>query len=210
MPGHKLSYVQMLKELHRPDLDLEQLESVIKRDVSLSYKLLRYINSAFFSLRVEIRSVRHALAMLGEDEFRRWGTLLLLSDLGADKPMQLLFDSVLTARFMEILAPSMGLRERGQDLFLAGMFSRVDALMDQPLVAVLADIPLAQEVKSALVDGSGPLSGPLALCRAYERGQWQDLTRLAAEAGLAEERLPELFLQANEWVQAGFEGVGLG
>jgi c-di-GMP-related signal transduction protein len=97
IPSHKLNLVQILKEIHQPEMDFIQLGNIIQRDVSLSYKLLRFINSAAFGIPNEIHSIRHALNLLGINEFKKWIPLVLLSQMGSDKPNELMINSLIRA-----------------------------------------------------------------------------------------------------------------
>jgi EAL and modified HD-GYP domain-containing signal transduction protein len=137
IPGFKLHYLGVLQEIHRPELDFGRLSEIIKREVSLSFKLLRYINSAFFGLRNKISSLKQALLLLGEREIRKWMTLVTLATLGEDKPEEVVTQSILRAKFCESLAPFAGLFRRSGDLFLMGMFSMIDAILDRPLSEIL-------------------------------------------------------------------------
>jgi len=203
LPVHQVNALRLLREIHRPSMDFNGLEEVLKHDLALSFKLLRYINSAFFGCRVEIRSVRHALVMLGLREIRKWATLIAVANITADKPQELLVQAVLRARFLENLAPLVGEKERSQDFFLLGLFSLIDAFVDRPIREVLIDLPLAAEIKTALVDGTGRMKDVLDLCTSYERARWAEVASLCAKLGLLEERLPPIYREATEWARIG-------
>ena len=94
IPGFKLTYLQMLQEINSPEMDFRKIEDLIKREVSVSYKLLRYINSAFFGLRRKVESIRQALALLGERNIKKWISLIALSSMGEDKPMAEILDEL--------------------------------------------------------------------------------------------------------------------
>jgi c-di-GMP-related signal transduction protein len=205
VPGFKLNYVQLLQEIHQPDLDVGRLEEILKRDVALSYKLLRYINSAHFGMRVRVSSIRHAMNLLGAGEVKKWATLVLMSNLGEDKPQQLLVQAVFRARFLESLAPLIELEKRREDLFLMGMFSLIDGVMDQPLDAILDDIPIAEDVKLALTGQRGRLRSVMDACRFYERGRWKEFSRLAGRLAVSEEEVSQLYVEATEWAHQGVE-----
>jgi EAL and modified HD-GYP domain-containing signal transduction protein len=203
VPGTKARFLQLLREIHQPDLDIDRIESVLKHDASLSYKLLRYINSAFFGWQVEIQSVRHAVILLGEKDFRKWATLVVVSWMGQDKPAELVVTAVFRARFLESLAPLLKLARRSQDMFLLGLFSLIDALTDQPAEEVLEDIPIARDIKSALGGEANELRRVLDLGLSYEEGRWQEFAELAKRQGLDEDRVANLYFQSVDWVQHG-------
>ncbi len=195
VPRFKTAYLQMLQEIHRPGLDFDALAEIIQRDVSLSYKLLRYINSAFFGLPTKIHSIKQALVLLGENNVKKWVSLLALAGMGEDKPDELVVSSLIRAHFFESLAGPLGLAHRSSDLFLLGLFSQIDAFLDKPMAEILEEIPLADDVKAALADDERTKLGQLPrLVQAYERGQWEELPILARNQGLDETKIPDLYV----------------
>ncbi|TAK02843.1 MAG: HDOD domain-containing protein [Candidatus Manganitrophaceae bacterium] len=207
IPGFKLNYLRILQEINRPRLDYQKVEEIMKTEMSLSYKLLRYINSAFFGWRVEIRSIQHALVMLGEDDFKRWASFISLSNMAKDKPSELVFQAIMRGRCLELLAPAVRLPERAQDLFLMGIFSLIDAIVDRPLLDILSDMPIAGDVKSALMGEKGPLRDIYELMLSYERGNWNQFSDLAAEKRIDENTIPPLYRKALEWASQSFSAA---
>lgn len=199
IPGNKLNMIRIIQEANRPEIGLDRIEDIIKHDVSLSYKLLRLINSAFFGFVAKVESIKHALILLGEKEIRRWVSLIALSGLAYDKPQELLNVAVLRAKFCESLAKKVGMGNREADFFLMGMFSLVDALVDKPIQKVLSELPLSNDIKDALLGKQNIFFDVLKLTFAYERGSWQDIPRLAGKFKLPEEVLPEIYIKSIEW-----------
>jgi len=203
IPGFKLHYLSVLQEIHRPELDFGRLTEIIKREVSLSFKLLRYINSAFFGLRNKISSLKQALLLLGEREIRKWITLVTLATLGEDKPEDVVTQSILRAKFCESLAPFTGLFRRSEDLFLMGMFSMIDAILGRPLSEILLEIPIAEDVKKALLGEENRLGEVYQYVLSYERGEWNKLSEQGLKLGIDEGRTAHLYMNAVEW-SSGF------
>jgi EAL and modified HD-GYP domain-containing signal transduction protein len=201
VPGFKLQYLRILHHIQQPQLDFDDIEKLVKHDVSISYKLLRYTNSAAFGFRREIRSLREAMHLLGEREVRKILSLITLTTLGRDRPEQLLTDSVVRGRFCEELAPRLGLRARAQDLFFLGMFSMIDVIVGRPMDQVLLDLPIATDVKEALLGTSGRLRSILDFVIAYERGEWGRVERGATEIALTCDDVPALHWKAIAWSQ---------
>ncbi len=199
IPAAKLQALRLLEQINRPDIDLDGLEEIVKQDVSLSYKLLRYINSPFFGLRTLIHSIHHALTLLGTQEIRKWVNLIVLGQLSDDKPLELLRNTLIRARFCESLAGPMGQRKRSQDLFLLGLFSMIHAILGRPLEELLETIGLADDIKATLLGDNTPLAPTFALAVAYERGDWQRFATAAGELASGEEQLPTLYVEALEW-----------
>ena len=146
----------------------EELEQVISRDVGLSYRLLRYLNSAYFSLPRRVESVRDALTLLGERQVKRWATLVGLAGI-QDKPHELLVTALVRGRLCELLAPAFGQDAERDACFTAGMFSVVDAMLDRSMADALAELPLGDELTAALLDQAGPKGTILRAVIAYER-----------------------------------------
>ncbi len=196
--GFKLHYMKLLQEVHRPELDFGGLSEIIKREMSLSFKLLRYINSAFFGLK-KISSLKQALVLLGEKEIRKWITLVALATLGEDKPDEIVIQSIIRARFSELLSPDMGLLHRSEDLFLMGMFSMIDALLDRPLQEILEEIPIAEEIKRALLGEGNCLGEVYQFVVSYERGEWEKVSELSLRLRIDQQKASRLFMEAVEW-----------
>jgi c-di-GMP-related signal transduction protein len=206
VPGFKLRYVEMLKEINRPQLDFAQIEAIIKREPSLTYKLLTYINSVAFGLRQRITSVGQALALLGEDAVKKWASVVTLAGLAQDQPAELVVTSLVRARFCELIAPSVKLPSRAGELFLMGLFSLLDTITGRPMAELLADLPLADDVKLALLGNRTRLFDVLSCLAAYERGEWETFALYAAKLRLDESAVARLYLDAVSWGAESFSG----
>lgn len=203
IPGSKLTHLQVLRELQGENYDFQKVAALISRDVSLSYKLLKYVNSAYFGRPQEIQSVQSAIALLGELSLRKWLSLMMLSYMAEDKPSELLRLSIQRAAFCEMLALRLpAAKKQAQHFFTAGMFSLLDALLDQPMETVLRELALAGDMRDALLGkGVSLLAKILYLVKLYEQGQWQKAIQLAQHAGLEAVDLPNHFLKAIDAVK---------
>ncbi len=201
VPGTKIHYMQLMQKLMSPELEFDGLEEVIKRDISLSFRLLKYVNSAFFGWRTEVRSIHHALVLLGERDIRRWASLVAVTQLGDDKPLELLFTSLVRARFCEGLAQLVKIKYHAQDLFLMGMFSVLDALLDRPHEEVLKDIPLSDNIFGALTGERNLFRDILDLVIFYEQGDWTRMGEITGQFGIEEAQIPGIYFNAVEWAQ---------
>src|ERR1700722_9112852 len=201
IPAAKLHCLRLLQEAQRPELDFERLEKLILEDVSLSYQLLRYVNSPLFALTSNIRSIRQALLYFGETELRKWIALATLTRTAEDKPSELIRHSLVRARFCESVAR---LTERGldQSAFLTGLFSLLDALMDRPLEETLAAMCLAPEI-AAVLNGQAPAGGSLAgvyqLALAYEAADWPRVEQIAEQLKVPVASLTEVYCASANW-----------
>jgi len=198
VPASKLNLLRLLQEIHAPETDFWQIEALIKREVSLTYKLLKYMNTVAFGFR-RIETVQHALMMLGESAVKRWVSVVALADMGLDKAFQLVVDSVVRAKFCEYLGARAGLGDRAHDLFLMGLFSMIDALLDRPLGEILEGLSLVDDVRLALVGAESPLRSIYDVARAYETGDWAGVSRLAGALALPEAAIPAMYLKSVEW-----------
>ena len=207
IPGFKQHYFEILREIHRPEMNFDRLEGFIKREVSLSYKLLRYINSAFFGLRNKINSIKQALALLGEKEIKKWVSLVTLANMGKDKPEELAVHTVTRAKFCESLAPYAGLLNRAGDLFLVGLFSLIDAFLDRPKSDILTEIPIDNEIKEAILGEENRLGRVYRFVLSYETGDWGRLAEQRIKIGVDETSPPQLYLDAVKWGHDAFRNV---
>ena len=130
MPANRLNYLRMLQEVSRPELDVPELEKLVKTEASVCYRLLRYLNSAVFGFQKEIHSVRHALSLLGERDLRRWVRLVAAVGAGQDKTSDRVLSALVRGRFCELLAPRVLHGE--SDLFLMGLLFLIDVMLETP------------------------------------------------------------------------------
>ena len=168
---NRLALLQLVSALQDPNIQLKQLEAVISRDVALSYRLLRYINSAFFGLRREVDSIGRALALLGIDNVKRWSTLTAFASLD-HQPREVIVTALTRARFCE-QAGAARHRDLGRErLFTLGLFSVIDVLMDAPMADVVSRVPFPPEMVDALVEHKGRQGELLEDALRCERGDF--------------------------------------
>jgi c-di-GMP-related signal transduction protein len=199
VPANRLNYVRMLQAVSRQELDVPELERLIKGEASLCYRLLRYLNSSAFGFKNEIHSVRHALSILGDKEVRRWVRLVAAVGAGQDKPSDLVLAALVRARFGELLSPQI---PHGQsDLFLLGLFSLLDAMLEMTMADVLDKIPLDHETKLVLLGKPSPLRPMYLLMLAHESGEWEAAGQLTTQLGLISDEVAALYWQAQQWAR---------
>lgn len=189
-------YMEILRETVNEDADFHKLTDIIKSDLSLTYKLLRLINSPAFYTISEIKSVQHALALLGINEIRKWATLIMLRDIGSDKPNEIIRVSLIRAVFAEKLSMMIGLENRKTEAFLMGLFSVIDTLMEKPLYDILGELPLSDDIKSALLGGRNKLHSILKMLKYYEVGNWDMVMKVCDELKLPYETVNALYLES--------------
>lgn len=199
MPANRMNYLRMLQEVSRPELELAELEKLIKTEASVCYRLLRYLNSAIFGLQSEIHSVRHALSMLGERDVRRWVRLVAAVGAGQEKTSDLVLSALVRGRFGELLAPRVPHGE--SDLFLLGLLSLIDAMLEIPMAEVLEKIPLDHATKSVLLGQPSGLRPVFQLMLAHESGEWEAATELSRSLHVDAEEVAGYYWQAQEWAR---------
>ena len=199
IPENRINYLRIWQAISRAELNIREIEDVIKHEASLCYRLLRYLNSPVFGFGNEITSVRHALSLLGEREVCRWVRLVATLNVSQDKPSELVNNALIRARFCELLAQRV--KHDGSDLFLMGLVSLMDSILEMPMTKVLEHIALDQESKSVLLGGSGRLRPFYRLMLAQESGEWKEAAELAKQIQLSESEVAEKYWEAVQWAR---------
>jgi EAL and modified HD-GYP domain-containing signal transduction protein len=199
IPANQLTYVRMLAAVSQRELDVRAVENLVKGEASLCYRLLRYLNSAAFGFASEIHSVRHALSILGEREVRRWIRLVATLGAGQGKATDLVLGALVRARFCELLSPK--IQGGDSDLFLMGMLSLMDAILEIPLHQVLDNVPIDMECKAALLGNASSLRPFYQLMLAQESGEWQAVSQLSSQLHLNETEVADVYWAAMQWAQ---------
>jgi c-di-GMP-related signal transduction protein len=199
IPANRLNYLRMLKAVSRPELDVREIENLVKSEASLCYRLLRYLNSAAFGFGSEIHSVRHALSILGEREVRRWIRLVASLGAGQNRPTDLVLAALVRARFCELLSPH--IQHGDSDLFLMGMLSLMDTLLEIPMRQVLDNVPIDHDCKAVLLGNPSNLRPVYQLMLARESGEWKAVGELTSQLHLKESDVAESYWHAMQWAR---------
>ena len=202
IPGNKLLHLRLLNLVCTPELDCAAIEELFKHEPSLLYRLLRYLNSPLLGLRTELHSVIHAIALLGEREFRRWVSIFTIIALAAGKPPELIRTAITRAYFCEEFCQAVHLDDEKSNLFLMGLLSIADALLDKPIADVLGSLPIASQVKTALTGGENRLHDVYELVLALERAQWPRVSACVDRLAVPEEAVPAAFQSALQKASA--------
>ena len=189
----KLSIMQLLSTLHNSQSDISEIEKAITSNLSLSYKLLKLINSAFFNLPSNVESIQRAIVILGRKKITSWVSMLALSSMN-DQPVEMVKIAMVRAKTCELLANKLGLEDEEQ-YFTTGMFSALDILMQRPIYTLLTPLPLTDAIKLAILHRKGRLGLALKCCQLLETS---DASRLAIK-GMTKAELSNLYLEADNW-----------
>jgi len=198
----KITLLNLLSEINQQTFSAKKLTAMISADVSLSYRLLRYINSAYFYLLTKITSIPYAVTYLGEYEIRRFVTLAVISEISSNKPVELVRLAAVRAKFCEKLGQECPGETNQNELFLLGLLSLLDAMLDTPITDILNKIPISDNIKQALIDRKGPLSIFLKIVVAYERGNTEECFQAVKQLRVSEEKLYPMYLSSLEYADA--------
>ena len=193
----KLAILQLIADVNTATFDVASLEKLLNQDVSISFKLLTYLNSAYFRRLQPISSIRQAIAFLGESGFRLFVTLIATSRLADNKPDELIRVSIIRARFLEQVGKEMNMAS--SEFFMLGLFSLLDAMLDNSMHSLLSKLPLTDDVNDALIRRNGPLFPFLQLVESYESGNWSDFESARKSCGIPGENIIQYYIDALGW-----------
>lgn len=193
----KINYIELLNIVNESDFDLQKAASVIGRDTALTISLLQIVNR--MTINSGITSIRHAAAMLGQRELKRWINTAVLKELYADKPSELTRLSLIRARFAENLAQHFDLMGRKEELFLMGLFSVLDVILEKPMSEALTWMKVSGDIFKALAERSGQLYPIMYFMMQYEDANWQEVSRLMFLSDISMDEIQEAYLDALCW-----------
>lgn len=191
----RLVVLRSLAKLQDPKVTFESLEAIVGQDQVLSYKLIKLINSAYYALETQVKSLRQAISLLGINNLRGWISLLLVTSI-QNKPHELSRIALQRAKMAEGIALAMG-ENQVETFFLVGLFSTLDAMMDLSMEKVLANIPLSDELVAALLTRQGKLGLILDAVISYEQGNWEP----AGKLNLLPEKVNDIYLESIRWAE---------
>jgi len=200
VPANRLSHIEILRLLQDESIDLRKLTRLVKRDASLTYRLLRLINSPLWAVRQEVCSVQGALIAVGEDVFRRIATLAITSELNGDQPEEVLRMAFVRGRFCELAAGMCALNSTEQ--YLLGLLSLLPAMLRLPMEELTPALPLRKEIRQALEGANLPEGGLLAWLVNHEHGDWAACDSIAKARNLDRERLQHCYAEAVAWAES--------
>ena len=195
LPNNRIAILKLLRRLQDPDITPDQLEDLVAQDVAFSYRILRYVNSAAYSLSRKIESIQQAVVIIGLQTIKSWATLLAMSQVD-NKPTELVVTAMVRGKMAEELARAE--KYEGPDAFFTiGLFSALDALMDNTMEEILTQLPLAEHISNALLHHQGVHGEILSCVLAYERGEWEQVN----SSTLSMSRIRDCYLSAVHWAE---------
>ena len=198
----RLGVLAALAAVSRTPMDYEEVEQAVKQEIALTDKLLRYLNSAVFGWQARVTSIRSALVALGEKQIRRWVSVVAVSSVAVDRPPELIASALIRARMCEQIAEAHAVHTPYLDLFLTGLYSQMHLLMDMDLETTMAEAPVPEIVRDALLGRSGPLWNALDLVVAWEAGDWDRVVAAAGTLDVPLDSLPGWYADALAFADA--------
>ena len=193
----KINYIELLNLVNDSDFDLTKAADVIGRDTALVISLLKMVNR--MSVNSEITSIRHAAAMLGQKELKKWINTAVTNELCADKPNEITRLSLLRAKFAENLAPVFEMAIHSSELFLMGLFSVLDIILEKPMEEALEMVKVSRNIREALVDHKGDLSQVLDFVIQYEKASWQEVSRQMVLKNIEIDQVYDAYTKSLRW-----------
>ena len=199
LPASKMNVVDLMGESSNSDFDINRISQIIERDATLSFLLLKFINNPTINKRYKITSLKHALNYMGEVEIKKFIALLSLTNLGDEKPLEVIHMSLVRAKFFDLLAERRGVKNNPPISFLVGLFSLLEALLDQSMTNIVKQLPLSDEVNEALLGKNLEMNSYMTLVRAFEGALWMNVIKQAKLLNIDQKQLHVLYNQAIVW-----------
>ena len=195
----KINALHLIKQINDENFDLSDAAKTIERDPALSISLLRFINSIIPNRSKKIESIRGAVAILGQKEVRKWATVAISVGIGEDRPSEITRLSLIRAKFAENLASTFEMAIKSGSLFIAGLFSLLDVILQLPMERAIEEVAVADDVKEALIENKGRMAEVLGLIRLYERADWYSASISMVRNGIEIDDITEAFINALIW-----------
>jgi c-di-GMP-related signal transduction protein len=204
MSSAQITKLKLVNEIGRPLLDLDIIEGLIKKDISVSFKLLKFINSAYFKRPTPINTIKNAMTFLGTDELKKFIHVVVVSDLSENKPNELIRSSVIQARMCELCGSMLKTHFTTDELFSIGLFSYLDAILDKPMEEILFNISFSDKIKTALLGKDKQYNQINTLVTSFERGEWDNSLYKLMDGRKIIEKLPGFYLDAIQMADSFF------
>jgi EAL and modified HD-GYP domain-containing signal transduction protein len=195
----KVNYINLINMVRSEDFDLDKAAKIIGQDTALTLSLLKLINSPYMKLSREIKTIKHAVAMMGQKEVRKWVTTAVAAMLCSDKPDEITKLSLIRAKFAENLATDFEMAMQSQSLFLMGLFSVLDVILGRPMSDALKVIHVSDDIRQALVERTGDFAKVMDLIYTYEAAHWTEVSRLMILNNLKARDVYEAYIDATLW-----------
>ncbi|MCI1859558.1 MAG: HDOD domain-containing protein [Sporolactobacillus sp.] len=194
--------INIIKDLRKPEPDLDQVAAQISKDLGLTYKVLRLSNRFGFGAMQPVHTIRQAVVRIGTEQLLQWLHLFLLNQTRNRENDELVKTSMIRGRLMQLLAGALGRGQQAGDYFITGIFSSIDFILNDSMKHIIDELPLDGPVRSALLGGSGPLRETLESVKAYEAAKWEQLRVFIQNSGIDPGKYITLYLSALQWTRS--------
>ncbi|OZV11497.1 hypothetical protein CIW83_14560 [Tissierella sp. P1] len=195
----KATCLQLVSKVNEKEIDFGKIANIVSMDLSLTYNLLKLVNSAAFGFRYRIKSVKHAVVALGEREIKKWIYLVVVNTIGEDEPDELTRLSLIRARFAELIAINTRYKKQSEEMFLLGLFSLLDVILRRPISEVLDEVKASNVIKAALIDGNGEIGIIYKMIIAYEKAEWDEVLLYAESLDIDCYLIVKAYMDALLW-----------
>lgn len=199
IPANKDTRLKILKLINKDDFDFNHLEALIIKDLGLSYKLTKLINSSAYGIKNKVSTIKHAITLLGKKEIIKWLYIVLLNDLKESDIDEVVKVSLQRAKMCESICDMSIYQEKINSAYMVGLFSVMDAILNCSIEIIIKELYLSNEIKEGLIEQNSPLNKVLKLTISYEKGQWEDVLFYAKEIKINENKIPEVYLESVRW-----------
>jgi len=203
----KINALHLLGQINMESFDLGEAASIIERDPALSISLLRFINAMNPDRSRKIDSIRNAVAILGQNEVKKWASIAISVNMGEDRPSEITRLSLIRAKFAENLAPAFEMAIKSGSLFISGLFSLLDVILQMPLSKAIDEVAASGEIRDALLERKGQLSDVLKLIFAYEHADWHNTSLIMVRHGIDIEILTKAFMDSLYWYRQLLDAI---
>jgi EAL and modified HD-GYP domain-containing signal transduction protein len=199
LPSARMPHLRILAAINEPDLTVARIEDIVKHEAALSYRLLRCVNSAAAGIHREIHSIRQAILLIGIEQIRRWASVWAMAGLNGGGSPEVVTTAILRGRCCEVLGTAVRDPEYASALFLLGLCSLLDTMLERPMSAVVDGLPLNADTRKALLGDDNPERRLLDAVIACERGAWESAAEYAACLGISNGDLASAYADALRW-----------
>ncbi|MCM1186335.1 MAG: HDOD domain-containing protein [Lachnoclostridium sp.] len=204
----KVNYISLLNTVNNDNFDLAEAADIIGQDTALTISLMQMVNR--MSVNGGITSIRHATAMLGQKELKKWINTAVVNELYSDKPSEITRVSLLRAKFAESLAPAFGLAMKSDELFLMGLFSVLDVILERDMSEALKMLQVEGDIAKALTEHTGKYAPVLEFVTCYEIADWQEVCRQMILQQIELDTVYQAYLDSLKWYRTLMKGDGQG
>lgn len=204
LPGSAYQYFRLMDKLNVEEPNYKEIASIIETDVTLTYKLLKLINSRF-SLVNNVSSIQHGLAILGINTFRKWLSLAMLQNIATHKTPEVVKIAMIRSQFMDKVAKESSLKKYTEEITFVGILSVIDVLLEAPMDEIIKHLPLSQKIKETLLGEDTDYNIVFNILKVYEKGEFYDLEPLCESISFDSNKLPKIYCMSIKWAEDLFE-----